>query len=163
GAGEDRTQRFGLLVVGALIDVGGDRPVSVGHSPGRMDCEHHVQTVERGVAIPASVDVDDQRHVAYALGRSRGQRRGRRYEAGTYDAATAVLEIVAREMPLNLVCHRFLLPARSRTRCARMTCAGRQFIPFTMWPEGGFGTRRLHLTAVERMGSPRSDPEARAE
>src|SRR5262249_34268359 len=30
-AGEDRAQRFGLLVVSALIDIGGYRPVSVRH------------------------------------------------------------------------------------------------------------------------------------
>src|SRR6476659_7105528 len=66
--------------------------------------------------------MEDQRHVAKALGRSRGQRGGHRHEARTYDVATAILEIVTGKVPLHLVCHRFLPPAqnpasaRGRTR-----------------------------------------------
>jgi hypothetical protein len=74
---------------------GGHRPISVRHRPGRMDRERHVEAIERDAAIAAAVDVEDYRHVAHALGRPRGQRGGRRHEARTHDAATAVLEIVA--------------------------------------------------------------------
>jgi hypothetical protein len=37
-----------------------------------------------------------------------GKGGGLRHETRAYDAATAVLEIVARKLPLHLVCHRSL-------------------------------------------------------
>jgi hypothetical protein len=33
-----------------------------------MDCERHIEAIERDVAIPAAFDVEDQRHVAHTLG-----------------------------------------------------------------------------------------------
>jgi hypothetical protein len=66
-----------------------------------------IQSIERDVAIAATFDVEDQRYVTEALGRSRGQRRGRRHEAGTHDAATAILEIVTGKVPWD-VRHRSL-------------------------------------------------------
>src|SRR5262249_48363348 len=73
-----------------------------------MNCERHIEAIERDAAVRPAFDMEDQRHVAHALGWSRGQGGGLRHEARTYDAAIAILEIVSRKMPLNLVCHRAL-------------------------------------------------------
>jgi hypothetical protein len=77
GAGEDRREGLGLLIVGALIDVGGQRPSSVSHDPGGVEDDENIESIERDVAIAATFDVEDQRHVTKALGRSRGQWSGR--------------------------------------------------------------------------------------
>jgi hypothetical protein len=66
-----------LLIVGALIDVGGHRPVSVCHDARCVEDNQGIELIEHDIAIAATVDVEDQRHVAKALGRSRGQRGGR--------------------------------------------------------------------------------------
>src|SRR5262249_52565506 len=108
---EDRAQRFGLLVVSALIDIGGHWPISISHRPRRMDCERDVEPVKHDATIAAAFDVEDQRHVAHPLRRPRRQRGGFRDEARKYDAATAILEIVTGKLPLYLVCHRSLLVA----------------------------------------------------
>src|ERR1700730_9514081 len=42
-AGKDRAQRLGLLVVGALIDIGAPRPVPVCHGPGLMAGGSHIR------------------------------------------------------------------------------------------------------------------------
>jgi hypothetical protein len=33
-----------------------------------MDCERYVEAIERDIAVPAAFDVEDERHVARALG-----------------------------------------------------------------------------------------------
>jgi hypothetical protein len=78
-----------------------------------VEHDRHIEVVERDVAIAAIVDMEEQGHVAEALGRSRGQRRGCRYQARTKDVAVAVLEIITGKMPCDLVCHRSLPLVRS--------------------------------------------------
>jgi len=68
----------------------------------------NIESIERDVVVATTFDVEDQRHVAKALGRLRGQRGGRRYEARTHEAATAILEIVTGKVPWDLICHRSL-------------------------------------------------------
>src|SRR5262245_39269459 len=94
-SGKNCAQRFGLLVVGALIDVGGDRPVSLRHGAGRMNGEDYIQSVKRRGVITPAVDVEYQNHVAFALGRSRREGRALRDEAWTHDTTIAVLEIIS--------------------------------------------------------------------
>src|SRR6185437_10331608 len=77
GATEDRSQGLGLLVVGALIDVGGQRPISVCHDPRCVEDDQGIESIERYVAIATALDVENERHVTKALGRSGGQRGGR--------------------------------------------------------------------------------------
>src|SRR5262249_49244770 len=62
--------------------------------------------------------------VARAFGRWRRQLRVLRHKARAHDAAAAVLEIVAREMPLNLSRHRSLpcLKAEPARRAAPHEC-----------------------------------------
>src|SRR5262249_7287829 len=79
------------------------------HRPGRLNCERNIEPVERDRAVAAALDVEGERHVAHALGRARGQGSLLRHEAGAHDGATAVLEIVTREVPLNSIRHRSLL------------------------------------------------------
>ncbi len=74
-----------------------------------MEDDENVESIERHLAVAASFDVEDQRHVAEALGRPRGQRRGRRHQARTQEAATAILEIVTGKVPWDLIRHRALL------------------------------------------------------
>src|SRR6266568_9586494 len=74
----------------------------------------NVEPVQRYLAVAALVDVEDERNVAYALARSRRHRRARRDEAWAHHAAVAVLEIIARQLPLLLRRHIFLLFGREK-------------------------------------------------
>ncbi len=64
-----------------------------------MEDHQHIESIERDLAVAATLDVKDQRDVAETLGRSRAQRRARRDEARTHDTATAVLEVVTGKVP----------------------------------------------------------------
>ena len=110
GAAEDRSERCGLCVVRALVNISSKRPVAVSHGARRMADHGDVKPVERNLAVAALINVEDQRHVAHALAWPCCQRRGGRDEAGTYHVTVAVLEIVAGQTPLGFRCH-FPLPA----------------------------------------------------
>ena len=94
-AAEDGAERRGLLVVGALVDVGSQRPVALSHEARRVADHGNVEPVQRHVAVAALIDVEDERNVAHALARPRRERRAGRDEARAHDVAIAVLEIVA--------------------------------------------------------------------
>ncbi len=57
-AAEDGAERVGLLLVRALVHIGGKRPISIGHRAGRVRHHHYVQAVERGAVIVALVDME---------------------------------------------------------------------------------------------------------
>ena len=105
GTAEDGAERRGLPVVRALVDIGGERPIAVRHGARRMRGHGDVEAVQRHLAVAALIDVEDQRHVAGALARPRGQRRAGRDEAGADHVAVAVLEIVAGQSPFGLAWH----------------------------------------------------------
>src|ERR1051325_6686362 len=71
-SGKDRTECLSLVVVGALIDIGGHRPISFGHRSWRVDCERHVEAIERHVVIAPYLDMNDEGYVANTLRWSRG-------------------------------------------------------------------------------------------
>ena len=56
--GEDRPKGLGLLVVSALINIGGHGPVSFCHRSRRMDGERHGKAIERAQGGRASVAVN---------------------------------------------------------------------------------------------------------
>src|SRR5713226_3215473 len=114
GTAEDGAERRGLLFIGALIDIGCKRPVALSHGARRMTNHGNVEPVQRYLAVAALVDVEDERNVAYALARSRRQRRASRDEAWAHHVAVAVLEIIARQLPLLLCRHVFLLFDREK-------------------------------------------------
>src|SRR5262249_32767888 len=58
-AGEDGSERLRLFFVGTFVDVGADRPITFAHRPWSVNCEGHVEAVERHVAIPAVLDMED--------------------------------------------------------------------------------------------------------
>src|SRR5713226_8671256 len=62
-------ERRGLLFIGALIDIGGKRPVALSHGARRMTNHSNVEPIQRYRAVAALVDVEDERNVAYALAR----------------------------------------------------------------------------------------------
>src|SRR6516164_6719592 len=140
-AGKDRPQCLSLFVVSALIDIGGHRPISICHRSRRLDCQRHVKAIKHDAAISTAFNVEDQRHVAHTLGWSGSQRGGLRYEAWTYNGATAVLEIVTGKLPLNLVCHRSLLLSKSRTGCSRPSCAWKIAYTVQGWAGSQFRSR----------------------
>jgi hypothetical protein len=53
----------------AFVDVGADRPITFAHRPWSVNCEGHVEAVERHVAIPAVLDMEDYTNIADSLGR----------------------------------------------------------------------------------------------
>src|SRR3954452_5776316 len=108
-AAENGAERRGLLFIGTLIDIGCKRPVTLSHDARRMANHGNVQPVERYLAVAALVDMEDERNVAYALARPRCHRRAGRDEAWAHHVAIAVLEIIARQMPLLLRRHDFPL------------------------------------------------------
>src|SRR6266481_3625120 len=114
GTAEDGAERRGLLFVSALIDIGCKRPVALSHGARRMTNHGNVEPIQRYLAVAALVDVEDERNVAYALARSRRQRRASRDEAWAHHVAVAVLEIIARQLPLLLRRHVFLLFGREK-------------------------------------------------
>ena len=100
GTAENRAERCGLLFIGALIDIGCKRPVALSHGARRMANDCNVEPVQRYLVVAALVDVEDERNVAYALARPRRQRRAGRDKAWAHHVAVAVLEIIARQVPL---------------------------------------------------------------
>src|SRR5258708_10838830 len=124
GTAEDGAERRGLLFVSALIDIGCKRPVALSHGARRMTNHGNVEPIQRYLAVAALVDVEDERNVAYALARSRRQRRASRDEAWAHHVA--VLEIVARQLPLLLRRHVFLIRPREVWQRLRRFCLGRQ-------------------------------------
>ena len=60
-ASEDRAQCFGLLLVSTFIDIGSHRPISFPHRARRVDCERHIQAIERDVTVPTAFDVEVSR------------------------------------------------------------------------------------------------------
>src|ERR1019366_4988804 len=113
GTAEDSAERRGLLFIGALIDIGCKCPVAFSHGARRMANHGDVETVQRYLAVHALVDVEDERDITYALARQRRQRRAGRDEAWAHHIAIAVIEIIARQMPL-LRRHVFLLIGRKK-------------------------------------------------
>jgi hypothetical protein len=59
-----------------------------------MNGQDYVQPVKPRAVITPAIDVENQHHIAFALGRSRREGCALRYEAWTYDIAIAVLEII---------------------------------------------------------------------
>src|SRR5262245_47924282 len=104
-AGEHGNERLSLFFVSTFVNVDANRPITFAHRPWGVNCEGHVEAVERHVAIPAVLDMEDHTDIADPLGRPRGQRRRLRHETWTNDAAIAVLEVVSGEMPLSCHCY----------------------------------------------------------
>src|ERR1700756_4236127 len=104
-AAQDRLERRGLPVVGALVDVSREGPVAVRHGPRRVADHGDVEAVERHPVVAAPVDVEGKRYVAHALARPRRQGRGGRGEGGEDNVAVAVLEVVAGQLPFLLRRH----------------------------------------------------------
>jgi len=75
-AAKDGCERGGLLLIRALVDVCRKRPVAVGHWARRVGDDCGVQAVERDAVVIALIDMEDQWHIAFALGRPRRERRG---------------------------------------------------------------------------------------
>lgn len=68
--GDPAHRSFTLFIVGALIDISGNRSIAFCHWSGGMDGECHVETIERCVIISPALDMEDQRHLAHAFGGS---------------------------------------------------------------------------------------------
>src|SRR4029079_1023658 len=69
GTAKDGAERRSLLLIGALIDIGRQRPVAPSHDARRMADYGNVEPVQRYFAITALVDVEDERDVAHPLTR----------------------------------------------------------------------------------------------
>src|SRR5215467_3849675 len=97
---EDSAECRGLLIIGALINVGCERPITLSHGTRSMADYGNVKSVERYRVVFAFVDVEDERNIAHALAGPRRQRRARRDETRAHHVAIAVFEVIARQLPL---------------------------------------------------------------
>src|SRR5262245_38988201 len=67
GAGKDRAQRFSLLVVRALVDIGSRCPVTVGHRPRSVGDHRDVQAVQLNAAVITLIYMKNQGYVTSTL------------------------------------------------------------------------------------------------
>src|SRR5688500_3703825 len=138
GTAENGTKSSSLVLIGTVVDVGCERPVTLRHGGRSMGDHGNVEPVERHLAIAALLDGEGERDVANALARPRRQRRAGRDKARAQDIATAVLKVIPGEAPFLLRGHLLLPFVTDGTRTGTPTS-------LAMPPPRARTTRRGHV------------------